>query len=117
MTRNIKVFRHGQKAPLRGTMMELGPGNFVLYTKGYVPFLGCYPGPRVPDPLEVVEHIGDTTAEALAREILALSKLNYNSADYGARSPITLRFADRVGEILSELPEEVNPPADDHWYM
>ena len=115
--RGIKLFRHGQKAPLRGSMVELGSGNFVIYTKGYVPFLRCYPGPRVPDPIEVVEHVGDSTPEALAREILALSKMNYNNADYGDLMPITLRFADQVGEILAEMPEEMDPPQENHYYM
>jgi hypothetical protein len=115
--RHIKLFRHGEKAPLRGTMMQLGPGNFILYTKGYTPFLRCYPGPRVPDPLEVLEHHGDATPEMLAREILALSKMNYNSADFSGREPITLRFADKVGEILSEMPDEMEPPDDFRYYM
>jgi hypothetical protein len=43
------------------------------------------------------------------REILAVTKLNWNSADFSCDEPITLAFSRRVGEILAELKPSVNP--------
>jgi hypothetical protein len=33
--------------------------------------------------------------------VLALTKLNYNTYRYGDGKPITLKFADTVGEVLT----------------
>jgi hypothetical protein len=40
---------------------------------------------------------------------MGLTKLNYNSAAYSATLPVTLGFADAVGEILMAAPED-GPP-------
>lgn len=115
--RGIRLFRLGTKPPIRGTMMRLQSGNYVVYTKGYVPFLRCYPGPRVPRPLEVLEHHGPSSAETICREILMLSKMNWNTSDYSCALPITLDFSDRVGEVLVELAEDIEPRPEFKWYM
>ena len=38
------------------------------------------------------------------RNVLALAKLNYNACAYGDGEPVTLKFADAVGEILTAGP-------------
>ena len=38
-----------------------------------------------------------------AKEILALTKMNWNSADGMGRHPITLSFARQVGAIMTEI--------------
>lgn len=103
-TRNIKLIRWGQQPPIRGTMIKLPDGSIVLYTSGYIPYLGIYPGPRVPSPLEILEHHGDTPTETVCEEILALTKLNWNNAKFCTKSPITIGFAKRVGAIIREAP-------------
>jgi hypothetical protein len=65
----------------------------------------------------MLEHHGDTPAEVLLAEILGLSKLNWNTADFSCDEPMTLAFADRVGEILAELLTDVQPHADYRFYM
>jgi len=67
--------------------------------------LGTYPGPYVPEPLEIVEHFGDSSIQKISREILALTKLNWNSATFSCGFPMTLFFAREVGKILSEIPD------------
>ena len=47
--------------------------------------------------------------DMVLREILALTKLNWNSADFSVSEPITLAFSRRVGEILAEMPATVKP--------
>ena len=37
-------------------------------------------------------------------DVLALTEVNYNACDYVSGLPVTLKFADRAGEILTALP-------------
>lgn len=62
-----------------------------------------YAGHRIPNALRI-EHIGDSQNE-VAKEILGLTKLNWNTA-FSTSLPITIRFADEVGKVLSELAED-----------
>ena len=103
-TRNIKLVRWGEKPPIRGTMVRLSDDSVLLYTYGFIPYLGVYPGPRVPSPLEILEHFGNTSIDTICSEILALTKLNWNNAKFCSKAPITIGFARRVGEIMRNAP-------------
>lgn len=116
-SRGLRFFRTGGEPPLRGTMITVAPGNALLYTRGYVPFLREYPGMRVPRPLEVVEHHGGSALLKLGQEIMALTKLDWNSATFAAKEPITTAFSDDVGEVLAELPPGVSPRPQYRFYM
>jgi hypothetical protein len=115
--RQIRFFRAGQEPPLRGTMISLAPGNCLLYTRGYVPYLSVYPGMRVPSPLEITEHFGASSLTQICQEILALTRLDWNTAAFAGKEPITTAFADDVGGILSELPKGVRPHPQYRFYM
>jgi hypothetical protein len=115
--RKIRFFRTGEEPPLRGTMIALGPKNALLYTRGYVPFLGVYSGMRVPRPVEIVEHFGDASMTQICQEILALTKLDWNSAMFAGKEPITTAFSEDVGHILSELPPNITPKTQYRFYM
>jgi len=118
MSRGIRFMRkRGKYPPLRGTVVQIGIGNYILFTKGWVRYFGTYPGLRVPTPLEIVEHHGDSPLELLSREIFALTKMNWNSADFCIREPITLAYAREVGKILAYVPEEVIPNPEYYYYM
>lgn len=116
-TRGIRFFRYGQYPPLRGTVVKLSSKNYILYTKGYIPYLRTYPGPHIPVPLEILEHHGDSPQETILAEILSLSKMNWNSADFGLATPITLLFSKRVGELMASLPKDVEPQHEYRYYM
>jgi hypothetical protein len=113
----VRFMRVGQKPPLRGTAITLAPRKHIIYTTGYVPQLGDFPGMRVPIPLQIVEHHGESTVETLAREILALTKVNWNSCAFCNGDPITIQFARSVGHILTELPKGVEPQTKYKFYM
>ncbi len=116
-SRDIRFFRAGQSPPLRGTMITLGKGNAILYTRGYVPFLGTHLGPRIPRPIEIVEHFGSSTMTQICQEILTLTKLDWNSSDFAGRDPITTAFSEDVGHILAELPRAHKPRPHYRFYM
>jgi hypothetical protein len=46
---------------------------------------------------------GDSSPEQVASEVLALTKLNWNTADYCCGVPITIGFARGVGQVLKEF--------------
>ena len=52
-----------------------------------------------------------------AREVLSLTKMNWNSASIGGRDPITLRMAYEVGPIMAELPADAIPERSYRYYM
>lgn len=98
-------------------MITLGRGNALLYTRGYIPFLGAHVGPRVPRPIEIVEHFGAATKTRIRKKILSLTKLDWNTADCGAKEPITIAFSEDVGRILVELPPNASPRTLYRFYM
>lgn len=103
--REVFFYRNGEKAVLRGTCINLENKSFLVYTKGYVPYQRAYLGPRVPKPLEITQHFGDATQDEIAKEMIALSRLDWNTTDYSSYLPITLKCAYRVGEILGLVPQ------------
>lgn len=116
-SRSIKLVRWGMNPPPRGTMVRLPDQSVILYTFGYIPYLDAYPGPRVPAPLEILEHHGATQIDTICREILALTKLNWNNAKFCTKAPITIGFARRVGSILRNLPPDTDLADRFKFYM
>jgi len=114
---NMKFMRLGREPPLRGTVISLAPRHHVVFTMGYVPYFRSYPGMRIPTPIEIVEHHGDSPAEQVCREIMALTKVNWNSCSFACSEPITLQFARTVGRILAEIPSGVVPQTKYKFYM
>lgn len=98
--RDVFFYRNGEHPVLRGTFIPMLGDSWLIYTGGYVHYLKSYFGPRVPRPLEMVEHHGDTTPEELATEIISLTRLDWNTTRYSLYKPITLKFAEKVGNIL-----------------
>ena len=115
--KGIKFFRSGEQPPLRGTSITLPDGSKLLFTRGYVPLLRVYPGARVPRPLEIYFEEIDSPKDEICREILGLTKLNWNTADFAGMLPITLAFSREVGNILREVPPTVTPMAKYLYYM
>ncbi len=113
---DVRLMRQGQYPPLRGTTFTLGADSY-LYATGYIPALGYYPQGHVPTPLLVADHIGDTPHDRLLREILLLTKMNWNSAEYAESLPITLRFSRLVGTVLREVPADQEPASKYSYYM
>jgi len=103
--RDVFFYRNGENAILRGSCIELGSESFLIYTKGYIPYQRSYFGPRVPRPLEITEHYGDTSLDEIAKEVVALTRLDWNTTDYCSYLPITLKFAYKVGDILGQIPK------------
>jgi hypothetical protein len=114
-TSDWRLLRFGKYPPLRGTVLSAGEQS-MLYTNGWVPELG-YDHGHVPSPLEITDHRGDTSRMELLREVLVLTKMNWNSTAFCESNPITLRFSRQVGEILQEVPRDEVPRPQYAYYM
>lgn len=114
--RGIFCLRPGYKAVLRGTAVDFGAKKGLVYTTGYAPFLRCYSGFRIPQPLEITENWGSLTFRECAEDILRLTKLNWNTSAFCTHDPITLAFSRRVGEIL-KLAGSREPAVQYRYYM
>jgi hypothetical protein len=112
-----RFMRVGKEPALRGTVVTLAPNHHAIFTVGYIPYLRAYPGFRIPNPLEVIEHHGESPTELICQEIMGLTKINWNSCSFGSSDPITTLFARTVGRILTELPERVEPKTKYRFYM
>jgi hypothetical protein len=116
-SKGIQFYRPGIFSPIRGIWVKFSDTELLLYTIGYIPYLRTYPGPRVPHPLTLIEHHGDSPWDVVLREILALTKLNWNTADFCCSLPITIAFSQKVGHILAELPVNLPMKHEYRFYM
>lgn len=101
---DLKLFRKAKMPVLRGSAYIHSKRKAYLWSKGYVPRLQTYPGREVPNPLYVDVCRGNVEIDVVLNDLLALTKLNYNTCIFADGAPVTLRFADAVGEILTAGP-------------
>jgi hypothetical protein len=114
---DLRFLRTGKYAVLRGTLILLTPNECLLYTSGYIPRIRTYPGHRVPRPL-LITHFGDSEITFVCKEILGLTKLNWNTTAFSKQLPITIEFAQSVGKVLSEIPSSIKSLKDHYrFYM
>jgi hypothetical protein len=114
--KEFRFLRGGNYPVLRGTMISLTQDTHFLYTHGYSPRLRSYPGHHIPDPL-IIEHHGDMESQTVCKEILGLTKLDWNTTSFNKKLPITLAFSNRVGLILAEFPEDKEMRGHYRFYM
>jgi hypothetical protein len=113
----VRLITTSKYPPLRGTRFTIGDLDY-LYTTGYIAALGEFHGMHVPAPLQIADHVGqDTPREALLKEVLALTKLNWNSAAVGGLLPVTIKFSRLVGPIMREIPRDREPLPQFKFYI
>ena len=86
------------------TSMQTNKRSAYLWTSGYVPRLDTYMGPDTPNPLYISVLRGDKDIETVLGDVLALSRINFNTCLINDREPVTIRFADAIGDILESAP-------------
>ena len=99
--RVLKLYRDFNYSVPRGTTLIHSDSKAYLWSKGYIPRLQTQLGLETPNPLEIEVTRGVPDIETVCKDILALTKLNYNTCLFGDGLPVTLRFADRIGEVLT----------------
>lgn len=101
----FRLLRYGAYPPKVGTVCTVNSDRSFLFTSGFMPELGTYPGPHVPQPFEV-RCLGAESAVAAAQDVLNLTRMNWNTADIRGKWPVSLSFARRVGGILDEYGDD-----------
>jgi hypothetical protein len=114
---NWKLYRYGRNPLLRTLAYIESERKAVLWTRGWTPRLQTYPGLEVPNPLAVEINRGEARIEFVLSDILGLTKLNFNSCIFADGNPITLKFADAIGEVLTAGPVKDVPPLPFRFYI
>lgn len=112
-----RLFRVGAYPVLRGSTVTLSSRKHLLYTRGSVDFFRTYPGMYVPRPLVFNCDETVSTPRTLAREILALTKMNWNKTQFDQSEPITVHAARRVGRILKYIEADGRIESRYSYYM
>ena len=96
----------------RGTCIVTKKDTALLWTHGIVPsvrqpYYKFYLGGRsIPAPVKIVKHYGNSNIDVIAREILGLSKMNWNSFDLYSKLPSTIDSSNqiaKIGKLLSRF--------------
>ncbi|MGQ0618293.1 MAG: hypothetical protein ACT4PW_15120 [Acidimicrobiia bacterium] len=85
-------------------------------TTGYQANRKTYKGSHIPVPLDLVVDEGGDVDQA-AEDVMSLTKLNWNSAADHMQFPVTLAFAQKVGTIMAEVPEDEEPQTRFSYYI
>jgi hypothetical protein len=112
----FRLVQYGSYPPKRGTMCRVNQNATYLFTTGFIPEWGTYPGPHIPTPVRLLT--GDPlNMYRVATDVMGLTRMNWNTAQNTNGQPITIRFARQVGGIMAELGEEVEPLSSYRYYM
>ena len=114
---DTKLYRIGSYPPLRGMLWDLDELNHVMYTRGSVYFYETYPGMYIPHPILFKTESSERPSYELAKEVLALTKMNWNSTQFDHALPITMCAAKRVGDVLKYLPQDIELCPRYSYYM
>jgi deoxycytidylate deaminase len=113
----IEPYRPAKTPVMRGSTFLLEPNRSLLWTTGYIPELATYPGREVPNPLLVEISRGDGDMDTILRDVMGLTKVNFNACIFSDGLPVTLRFAEAVGEILTAAHHSEGPPLPFRHYI
>lgn len=110
---------------LRGTSLQLDDYSFLLWTHGSImnnELAGTnrnyYQGGRgIPIPLIVRRFRGNDTHEVVIKEILNLTKMNWNGCQMYKNIPVTLDFSKTLSEIAKQDEMLNNIPYDFRFFM
>ena len=97
----FKLYRQFSYCAPRGLMLQYDENKTFLWTKGYIPRFKTQIGLETPNPIDIQITRGVADIDVVCKDIMSLTKLNYNACIYGDGLPVTLKFADSIGEILT----------------
>lgn len=113
----LKLFRPGQYPVMRGTALHVNERDAYLWTAGYAPRLDTYLGPETPNPIFVSIRHGNASLDQVLEDILGLTKINFNSCLLYNRMPVTIKFADAIGDVLLAAPTTGEPKLPFKFYI
>ena len=117
-TSQVKLFTGGDLPVRRGTALLVSQNLGYLWTSGYVEHLKTYQGRETPNPLRV-EICGPSTScmEVVLKDIMTLTKMNFNSSIFADGYPVSMRFAEAIGDVLMATEGREIPPLPFRHYI
>ena len=102
----------------RGTTLTLNEKTGLVWTSGFIERLNTYQGRETPNPLRV-EICGPSSSDltTILKDILTLTKMNFNSSVYADGIPVTMRFADAIGDVIMATGDRELPPLPFRHYI
>lgn len=113
----VRLLREGTYPVLRGTLWKVNEKTAYLWASGFKGRLATYDGWEIPVPLRIDVQHGQADILQVAKDILGLTKLNYNACRLGDSEPVTIGFSDKVGEILISNPSAKNRKPNFKYYI
>ena len=105
----------------RGTLVQLGPRDALLWIHGAVDGLGKRPhlqgGRGTPKPIRLVRHAGHGSWDDTAMAALALSKMNWNNDGLYDPLPVTMSYAKVLARVLKRMPKLGSTPFQFRFFM
>jgi hypothetical protein len=96
----------------RGSTFQLGDYETLLWTQGNLPEITrdgrsdfFKEGKGIPEPLLLVRHAGTGSMEELCKEVLGLTKMDWNNDGPYDRLPVTLSFAQMLAKVVKRMPK------------
>jgi len=117
MDTDLRFFRNDLYPPVRGSLFSLTEDRLILYTRGSVHQYQTYPGMYIPSPLEIRIVKRASSVKTVCREILGLTKMNWNNTQFDNKYPITIGCARKVGEIMKYIGDNDMPKESYAFYM
>ncbi len=114
---STRLFRSGLYPIKRGSHIQIDESTYLLFTRGSIDYYQTYPGLYVPRPIEIRIVESDESAMTICKEILSLTKMNWNNTQIDGKYPITIECARKVGLIIKYIPESVKPQSKYSFYM
>lgn len=114
---DLKLFRPGAYPVVRGSALITNDRSAYLWTSGYAARLDTYMGPETPNPLLIKVVRGNCSLQTVLGDILGLTKINFNSCLHNDRLPVTIRFANAVGDVLISAPIASEPRLPFKFYI
>lgn len=93
----------------RGTMLPLTGRSVLLWAAGNAPTVSAsgnffQGGKSIPTALGLTRHAGSGPLEAMALEVLALTKMDWNNDALYDPLPVTLRYSQRLARTIANVP-------------
>lgn len=102
---------------IRGSVLVTSDRSAYLWTTGYAARLDTYVGPETPNPLLIRVIRGDCPLKTALQDVLGLTKIKFNSCLHNDRLPVTIRFANAVGDVLVSAPIDSEPRLPFEFYI
>jgi hypothetical protein len=114
---DIKLLPPTEYPTLRGTVLPISDSAVIVYTRGFVPYFSTYPAMYVPAPSMIESDALMGNRNFALTELLSLTKLDWNSTQFDRKLPVTIRAAQRVGDVLEHVLPDSPIQSNYGYYM